>query len=330
MMKNSSRPFSPGTGALLLTLLAGAGTLFPVATAVATSGNPKPVGTVQGIHVQRTGDMPWHRDAGKMMLEMTKAQCGSPEMKQTCQTMMSDPAASPQAKARCQQMMLPAKILGNPNDIGQTVIDEYFAPPLGRSIRIVKTIVPKQAGVCEVRIEQEETREIAHYRANGFTRYERKTDKSGQPHWRTHEHKYVPGLADMLKTSFDAARLSGKVTVTAPLGHKTLAPGRTCETRRVTAGAVAFVSCIHATGLKFPSHVTFESEVVASGKTERVEKFVSYAHNVALSRDLFFPGRGEKVMTEKDTRPDPNNPMNKWCAAEKARTGVDPCKDDDE
>jgi hypothetical protein len=51
---------------------------------------------------------------------------------------------------------------------------------------------------------------------------------------------------------------------------------------------------------------------------------------VALSRDLFFPGRSEKVMTEKDTRPDPNNPMNKWCAAEKARTGVDPCKDDDE
>ncbi|MFP5419440.1 MAG: hypothetical protein ACLGHA_09835 [Gammaproteobacteria bacterium] len=330
MMKNSNHPLSPWTRALLLTLLAGAGTLFPVATAVATSGNPKPLGSVQGIHVQRTGDTPWQRDAGKMMIEMTKAQCGSPVMKQTCQTMLSDPAASLKAKARCQQMMLPARILGNSNDIGQVVADEYFAPALGRSVRIVKTIVPKQAGVCEVRIEQEETREIAHYRANGYTRYVRKTDKSGQPYWLAHEHSYVPGMAGMLKTALDAAQLGGKVAVSAPLGNKTLVPGRTCETRRVSAGAVEFVSCIHATGLKFPSHVRFESEVFSGGKTSQVEKLSSYKHDVVLSRDLFFPDPREKAPAGKNRAADSDNPTRKWCAAEKARTGVDPCKDDDE
>lgn len=330
MKKNSNRLFSQQTGGPLLALLVGAITVFPFAPALAAPAKPKPGSTVQGIHVQRASDVSWHRDTVKMMLETMKAQCGSAEMKQACQTMLSDPAASSKAKARCHQMMFPAKIIGNPDDIGQTVADEYFAPALGRSARVVKTIVPKQVGVCEVRIEQEEKHEITHYRANGFTRYERKMDKAGQPYWPAREHRYVPGLADMLKSSVDVAQLSGKLTVSASLGHKTLVPGRACEIRRVASGAVEFVSCIHATGLTFPSHVRFESETLSGGKTSQIEKLVFYKHDLVLSRDLFFPKPDEKVLTERNHRSNPNNPTNKWCAAEKARTGVDPCKDDDE
>ncbi|MDP2961366.1 MAG: hypothetical protein Q8N54_01325 [Sulfurimicrobium sp.] len=334
MINKATRLFSPRLISLLIALFAGAGALLPtdhgqIDHAVAAPG-PKTAALVQGIHVQRTGDMPEARERAKIVVNAQQAQCGSALMKQACQTTLSDPAASSRAKSRCVEMMSSYNLSGNLNSVGETVTDEYFAPPMNRSASVVKTTVLRQTGVCSAEVEQKEQHVIVHHRPDGYTRYERKTDKSGQQSWLMHEHRYVPGLADMLKTSFDAARLSGKATVTEPLGHKTLAPGRTCETRRIGAGAVEFVSCIHATGLKFPSHVTFESEVVASGKAERVEKFVSYAHNVAISRDLFFPKQGEKAMTEKDIRSDPNNPTNKWCATEKARTGVDPCKDDDE
>lgn len=335
MMINVTRLFSPRFVSLLFALLAGAGALLPtdhgpIDHAAAAPANPKSTGLVHGIHVQRTGDMPEVRENAKMVVNAQQAQCGSALMKQACQTTLSDPTASSRAKSRCMEMMSSFKLSGNLNSVGETVTDEYFAPTLNTSARLVKTTVLRQTGVCSAEVEQRDQHVIAHHRPDGYTRYERKTDKQGRMQWVQFEHRYLPGLAGMLKTSFDAARLSGKVTVTAPLGHKTLVPGRACEMRRVGAGAVEFVSCIHATGLKFPSHVTFESEVVASGKTERVEKFVSYAHNVALSRDLFFPKRGEKLMTEKDTRSDPNNPMSRWCAAEKARTGNDPCKGGDE
>lgn len=335
MMDNTTRFFYPRFVFLLFALFVGAGVLLPtdhglIDHAVAAPANSKPTGLVHGIHVRRTGDMPEARETAKMLVNAQQAQCGSALMKQACQTTLSDPAASPKTKSRCVEMMSSFKLGGNLNNVGETVTDEYFAPPLNRSASVVKSTVLRQTGVCSAEVEQKEHHVITHHRPDGYTRFERKTDKQGRMQWVQFKHQYIPGLADMLKISLDTARLNGKVTVTAPLGHKTLVPGRACETRRVSAGTVEFVSCIHATGLKFPSHVTFESEVLASGKTERVEKFVSYAHNVALSRDLFLPRRGEKVMTEKDARSDPNNPMNRWCAAEKVRTGIDPCKGDDD
>lgn len=319
------------TDTLILALLVGAGAAFPVAPAAAAPGDPKPGRTVAGgIHVQRKGDMPEMRATTKMLVDAGRLQCDSPLMKQTCRMTLSDPAASPKKKARCLELLSGFKLVGDLNSVGEIVIDEYFAPSLNRSARVVKTSLARQTGVCSVVIEQQEKREIVHYRPTGHTRYERKQDKSGSPYWLAHEHTYSPGLADMLKTAFDAAQLSGKLAVSAPLGHKTLVPGRVCETRRISAGAVEFVSCIHATGIRFPSHVTFESETLGRGKTERVEKFVSYAHDQGLSYDLFFPNPREKILTEKDLRSRPDSHMKKWCAAEKARTGVDPCEDDDE
>lgn len=288
------------------------------------------VDPVQGVHVRRQGDMPEARETAKTMVKALQVQCDSPMMKQACQTTLSDPAATPKAKSGCLQMMSGFKLSGDINSVGEYDVDEYYAPALGRSARIVRTTSVRQTGVCTAVVEQQEKSEIVLHRATGFTRYERRTDKQGQPFWMQFEHKFVPGLADMLKTAVDAAQLNGKVTVSAPLGNKTFVPGRPCEIRRVNAGAVEFTSCIHATGLKFPSHVTFESEVLAGGKTSRVEKLASYVHDVALSGDLFFPKLGEKVVTHQDARSDPNNPMKRWCAAEKARTGVDPCKDGDE
>lgn len=338
MIRHLTRLFSARNAFLLVALfalLAGAAAWLsaghgPVDHAVAAPAGPESAGEVQGIHVRRAGDNPGLRDTMKMMVDAQRAQCGSELMKQTCRITLSDPAATPRARSRCAEMMSGFRLSGDPGSVGQTVVDEYFAPPLHRSVRVLKTTLLRQTGMCSAVVEQQEKRVITHDRPGGYTRHERKTDQSGQPYWVRFDHQYLPGLADMLKTSFDAALFRGKVTVTAPLGHKTLVPGRPCETRRIDAGAAAFVSCIHATGLAFPSHITFESEVLAGGKTERFEKLVSYAPDVALSRDLFFPAPGEKTLTEKAARSDPSHPMNRWCAAEKARTGVDPCKDDDE
>ncbi|MCA1925284.1 MAG: hypothetical protein LDL16_03275 [Thiobacillus sp.] len=299
--------------------------MLPAGLAVARTLDP-----VQGLHVRRQGDMPEARETAKTVVKALQTQCDSPMMKQACLTTLSDPAATPKAKSGCKQMMSGFKLSGNLNSVGEFDVDEYYVPALGRSARIVRTGSVRQTGVCTAVVEQQEKFEIVLHRATGFTRYERRTDKLGQPFWMQFEHKFAPDLADMLKTAVDATQLNGKVTVSASLGNKTLVVGRPCEIRRINAGAVEFTSCIHATGLKFPSHVTFESELLAGGKTSRFEKLVSYAHDVALSRDLFFPRLGEKVMTQQDARSDPNNPMKRWCAAEKARTGVDPCEAGDE
>jgi hypothetical protein len=340
MMRNSIRRFSPRSLFLFSALFAGVVAVLttargPIGNAVAAPAIPKSAGPVYGIHVQRTGDMPEVRANTKILVKAQQAQCGSALMKQTCQTMLSDPAASAKAKSRCVEMMSSYKLSGNLDDVGNTVIDEYFAPYLNRAARIVKTTNLRQTGICSGEVAQDEQHVITHYQPSGYTRHERKKDGAGWSKWSTFGHQYINGLDKMYITSFDAAKLSGKVTISASLGHKTLTPGRACEQRQLNAGGVEFVSCIHATGLQFPSHVTFEGEVIAKGKTESIEKFVSYAHNTALSSDLFFPKPDGNALPRKSAapdraRPDPSNPTSQWCAAEKARTGVNPCEDNDE
>jgi hypothetical protein len=335
MMTHAPRLLWPRFVFLCFALYGGAGAVLPTAQdpighVMAAPANPKSPGFVDGIHVQRRGDAPKVRDDMKIMINAMKTQCGSALMKQTCQTLLSDPAASPKAKSRCVETMSPFKLSGNLNSVGESVIDEYFAPGMSRSAKRVKITRLQQTGVCSAEVVQDESHVIVHYRPAGYTRYERKKDKSGQTYWRMTEHTYVPGLAHMLRTTFDMAQLSGKVAVSASLGNKTLVPGRPCETRRISMDSLEFVSCIHATGLDFPSHVTFEGEVIAQGTTQQVEKLVSYAHNVALPTDLFFPKFDEKVRADKAIVNDPGNPTRKWCAAEKARTGIDPCETDDD
>lgn len=306
MMKNPERlrPLRPA--GWLWGLLAGAGACLPGDQVMGAPAGRTPVDEVPGIHVRRSGDYPDTRDSAKMLIDAARKNCEF-------------------------RLKSPFKLNGNPDRIGETVIDEYFAPTLGRSTKVVKTMMLRQVGGCESTVEQQEKRTIRHYRPDDYTRYERETDKNAGRHWRQFEHEYLPGLAGMLGNAFDAAEGNRKITVSPPLGHKTYLPGRVCEVRKIdTDTGVEFSSCIHATGLRFPSHISFASEVVGKGKTVKLETVESYADRLALSRDLFFPTPGEKVLTEKDIRSDPNNPMNRWCAAEKARTGVDPCKDGDE
>lgn len=297
---------------------------------LAAPASPMSAERAHGIHVQRSGDMPKAREDMKMMIDAMKGLCGSAQMKQACLTTLSDPAATSKAKSRCVEMMSPFKLSGTLDSIGETVIDEYFAPGLNRSAKVVKTTVLRQTGVCSAEVGKEERQVTTQYRTNGYTRHERKADMRGNGKWQQFDHAYVPGLASMLKTAVDAALLGRKVTVSPSLGHKTLVPRRACEIRRINAGDVAFSSCIYPTGLAFPSHVAFENEVVASGKTQLVEKFVSYAHDVALPHDLFFPVADAKATPARDARPNPDNPTNRWCAAEKARTGIDPCEGDND
>lgn len=264
--------------------------------------------SVSAIHVRRAGDAPEARETAKTVVNALRAQCDSAIMKQSCQITLSNANATPKAKAACAQMLAGFQLSGNLDSVGESQVDEYYAPALNRSARIVKTTTLRQTGVCSTEVEQQERHEIVDYRPGGFTRYERRVDKQGQAYWQQYSHSYVPGLANLLKTTVDAAQLGGTLTVSAPLGNKSLVPGRPCEQRRVSAGSVDFVSCIYATGRGFPSHVRFESEVIAGGKTSRFEKLASYAEDVAVSRDLFFPPRGEKVVAQPNMPSDPNGP----------------------
>lgn len=328
-----SRYFLSRPASLRIALLAGAclwGCAGTMGSAWAAPDGAKPARISGGIHAKRLGDMPGARDDAKMMINALQAQCGSAVMRQACLTIQTDPAATPKARARCLEMMSPFRLSGSLDSVGERTIDEYFAPALNRAVRIVKATMAKQTGVCSAEVVQEETRVITQYRPDGYTRYEYRKNRRGEAQWVQSEHTFSPGLAGMFKSALDTAKLGGTLSVSAPLGNKMLTPGRSCEVRRIGAGRVEFVSCIHATGRDFPTHITFESEVIGDGKTRAIEKFVSFDDNVALSSDLFTPGPVEGRPSGKKPGRDPNNPMSRWCAVEKARTGVDPCKDDDE
>lgn len=329
MRRLSDRLFLPRNGGLLAALLVAAGIGFCVAPAAVAQNKPKAGSTVQGIHVQRQGDWPAARDDWNMLLKAKQAQCGSGPMQQMCKMKLSEPGVTSKTKAYCAQMMSHAKILGNPANIGQSEIHEYFVPALGRAARIITTFVAKSYGPCEIRIEPEEKREILHVRPDGHTRYERKKDKSGNGYWAPHELPYRPGLGGALK-GLAATKLSGKVSVSKAFGHKTLVPARPCEISRISAGGSEIASCLYATGLPFPSHIEFESKWLADGKAVNTEAFVSFAYDAVLPHDLFFPDPKEELLTPKNIQAVSRNERSQRCAAEKARTGTDLCENDDD
>lgn len=294
--------------------------------------------TIMGIHVRRTGDAFDQRELAGKLVESWQKSCGSPSVIEQCQLFMKTPGVDPKTIEYCKGTMSKFKLYGSVDDVGKFVTDEYFVPALGWYTKIRKINVLYQGTEpCKSTVEKLETHEIYHYAPTGRTKYERKSNKAGQHSWRKTAQPYSKELAAVVKMGLDTGLASGKFTV-KKTGNKTYLPGYPCEESRITltAGEGHFDVCLRLVEMQIPAAITFARKFTAKEKTVWAETVDSFEDGIALQKSLFWPPAGEKIADElpgaspKKTKAKPANAMMKWCAAEKARSGVDPCEDDDE
>lgn len=279
--------------------------------------------TVSGIHLRREGDSPFDREQAKQSVKMLEGACKS--MKQSCSIISTDPAASAKAKSRCASVTGVFQLKGGSlGDVGRQVTDEYFVPARSWSARVTQQTVLRQTGYCEAEVVALNKHEIRHYTAGGYTRYQLHGSAKSGRHWTRSEHKVEPKLVPLLAAAF---LVPGKISVSPTMGHKSYFQDLKCAVQQVKSDAVAFTLCLHRTGLSFPAELLMDSKAVSDGKVLREEEAVSYASNAVLSAGLFMPPSTERVENARTRSSSPDNATQKWCARQKARTGINPCGD---
>lgn len=279
-------------------------------------------GVVDGIHVQRKGDSTYYNEQAMLSVKVLEGACKS--AKQTCSMIVADPAASAKAKSRCASATGIFELKGgSPGSVGDQVVDEYFVPALSWHAQISRTKVLKQTGLCEAEVTERHQHRIRHYAAGGYTQYELKHSSGKGKHWIRSTRKVDPKLLSVLQAAFLAP---DKISVFPEVGDKTYLTGLKCKIGEVKIANFTFNLCLHPTGLHFPAKVLLASKMVAGGEVYRQETVVSYKEKIGLPFDLFMPPAFDRVVDADAI--DPDNATQKWCLAQKAKTGVNPCTDE--
>lgn len=274
---------------------------------------------LEGIHVHRSGASPYFSNAAQGTLKTYEGQCKL--MKSVCAMMPA--AASAQDKAVCAAVASGFSLKGNLADVGKQETDEYFATAMQMAARQTTKTVLQVKSICEVEVVDQESVDIWHYAPQGYTHYELKNHPKKGRYWVRSEHKRLapkPGalLAGVYPMS-DASKVS------PVLGQKEYA-GLKCDVREIT-GPWSGTFCLRATETSFPGHVTLAGRVVADKDTMLEDRATKVAVKVMLPRSHFFPPETDKVESPRALSSSPDNPTQKWCAKQKIRTGIDPCKE---
>lgn len=279
--------------------------------------------TISGIHIRREGDSPFFKEQAKLSVKTLEGACKS--MKRACSIIGTDPAASAKAKSRCASVTGVFVLKGGAiGDVGRQVTDEYFVPTRSWSARITRQTLLRQTGYCEAEVADQNKHEIRRYTLGGYTQYERHDSANKGRHWTRNDHRVDPKLTPVLAAAFLAP---GEISVSPPMGHETYFHTLKCEVRQVKSAAVVFTNCLYRTGMPFPAELLMSSKTVSDGKVLQEEKAVSYANNAVLPVSLFMPPPSERVESAQTLSGSPDNATQKWCAKQKAKTGINPCED---
>lgn len=280
-----------------------------------------PPQTLEGIHIHLEGTMPFVADAAARQLKASKAQCESPQIKEMC-AMPHVAADKTAGSGLCAAVAGGFKLKGSLADVGKTKTDVYFWPAKKMSARYGKGYVLKAKQLCEFEVVEEKNVKLIHYApGGGGVRYELQDHPNKGVYWRLSKSpKLGPGIFTALKGRVPFADPS---EISAVLGHDLIA-GHKCEIREYS-GPWTFTLCQKKTGSNFAETVTLAAKVVAGKDVMLDERATAVAMNVVLPASLFFPPVGEKVETVGAKSAD--NPTQKWCAKQQAKTGVNPCED---
>lgn len=286
---------------------------FPLAPMQVQAKDAPP--PLEGIHIHRSGTSPFTLNAAKEMLKASEGQCKL--LKQVCATMPAG-AKPGDITAACAGATGVFSLKGNMADVGKLETDEYFATDMKMAARQTKKAMLRVKSVCETEVVEYESRDIWHYTPSGYTHYELKDSKKGA--WHT-EHKKIS-----LKTG---ALLVGVLPVTAattvsPVSGKKTYAGHKCDVREFS-GPWSGTLCLKATHTPFPGQVKLAGTVIAGKDTLLEDAATEVEEKVMLPYDYFYPPAGEIAKSKQSTPAPSENATQKWCAKQKAKTGVNPC-----
>lgn len=274
---------------------------------------------LEGIHVHRSGTSPYFLNAAKETLKTYEGQCKL--MKSVCATMPA--GASAKDKTVCAVVGSGFRLKGNLADVGKQETDEYFATTMQMAARRTTKTVLQVKSICEVEVVGQENADIWHYAPQTYTHYELKNHPKKGHYWVRSEHKRLAPKAGALLAG--VYPMSDTSKATPVLGQKEYA-GLKCDVREIS-GPWAGTFCLSATGTAFPGHLTLAGQVVAGKDTMLEEQATAVAVKVMLPRTHFFPPEHGKIESTRAPSTSPENPTQRWCAKQKIKTGIDPCKD---
>lgn len=274
---------------------------------------------LDGIHVHRSGTSPYFLNVAKETLKTYEGQCKL--MKSVCAMMPA--GASATDKAACAAVARGFSLKGNLADVGKQETDEYFAIAMQMAARQTTKTVLQVKSICEVEVVDQESVDIWHYAPQAYTHYELKNHPKKGRYWVRSEHKRLaPKTGALLAGVYP---MSDASTVSQVLGQKEYA-GLKCEVRDIT-GPWAGTFCLRTTETPFPGHLRLAGRVVAGKDTMLEDQATAVAVKVMLPRAHFSPPKRDKLVSARARSTSPENPTQRWCAKQKIKTGIDPCKE---
>ncbi|MBT9591589.1 MAG: hypothetical protein IV089_11905 [Thiobacillus sp.] len=276
--------------------------------------------TFEGIHIRYKGVSPYYADQAAASQKTMKAQC------EQLQKLCAMPHVVADKPGMCAAVAGGYKFKGILADVGKSETNRYFATAMQMSAQYTKTTVLVTKSVCEQEVLEEETVKIEHQTRMGVTRFTLTNHPKKGRYWIREERKQPDsGTADLLLDSMAKAFPIKDTFKVSPVLGVDILGGHRCEIREIS-GPWTWTLCRKPTDTPFPGSVTLATKAV-TGKTVLFEKRATeVAMKVVLPGSLFFPPAGDKIEIAgaKSTA----GPMQKWCAKQKAKNGIDPCEDD--
>ncbi len=288
--------------------------------------------TIDGIHVHRSVDSPAAARLTQLTIEMGKGGCAA--AKRACDQLAAAgvPPSDARGRRACAEASGRFTISGDPDRVRRIDVHEYFAPAQQWAVEKRTTARLRQHNVCAAEIVEEESVLIKHYSAKGITIYRRLDDRAEGRRWVRDYHDRSL-FATVLPLFFEIAPLTNPANVSGPLGHERHGH-HTCEVRKISTANSVFTSCLASTGTLFPDSVLLSGSWVVTGpngtEVQAVDRLVSYSERIALPVGLFHPPATDPVEEAGRPQAPADNATSRWCLAETARTGVNPCDDDDD
>ena len=254
-----------------------------------------------------------------------RRQSESPHMKQVWQLTTRAQAAD------CAREGIPFTLHGDIATAANAEIIEYHHPGLRRSSKLTRYSEPGTLSRCHVEMRVRQVTTISHYDDKTRTVFTHEIDpRDGPRAWtRTTDAHLDRATVDLLRealsldTRIPQALRSGKVTIaTAPGLAEDRIAGRKCRWVH-TPPPLESRSCLLSEGIGMPIDESLSAEDGGVVDGRRIvlirSKVVRFDGPIAIPASVFEPGESVPL------NPPPPNATTRWCEAEAARSGKNPC-----
>ena len=242
----------------------------------------------------------------------------------------------PGAQGVCAREGIPFKFSGDLDTVGNFEIIEHHHPGLRKSSIVTRRTELTHLSLCHLEVRQRQVTRISHYGEKTRTVFTHEIDPRAGP--RPWVRRIDPHLdretIDLLREALSLDTLApqelrpGDLTIATASGlADDLIAGQACRWVH-TPPPVESRACMLREGIGMPINESLSAEYggVVDGRPIVLirSKVVRFDGPIAIPSSVFEPGDD----TSLDTPP-PNATL-KWCAQEAARTGTNPCADEDD